>query len=192
MVCALAFWSSGPAPAALACPLTANAGYQMNSIRIALAVLTATAALPASAQGPIYAIYGTKAVGPAGTVTSVNVGILPSGKQADCMRQIENFESAVRRTRTTAGPELIASRCAVSVPKELKPMVDRQVLPDAFVVKQSGDWAPIYTAWYGLLGSDPVAMCNRLVSGMRATLKPGQVDVECFPPKPLGMQRSAQ
>ena len=151
--------------------------------RLLILVLVAISSPFASAQEPVYAIYGAKAQGSLGTVTSVNVGILPSGKQAECLRQIEVFETAVSRSKSAAGPELIPSKCVASLPENLQPMVFGLPLVDAYVVKQSGDWAPIYTAWYGLSGTDPTSMCERLISGMRATLKPGQVNVTCLAPK---------
>ena len=146
---------------------------------LASALLASTASF-AGAQPPLYAMYGITA----GKVRSVNVGILPSGNKAECLRQIEVFEAAARRSRTSAGPELIPSSCVASLPNDLAPMVLGLTLADAYVVEQSGDWAPIYTAWYGLPTADPEGMCERLVKGMRTSLKPSHAVVACLAPKP--------
>jgi len=137
--------------------------------------------LGAAAQTALYAIYGTKATGFAGTVTSINVGVLPSGKREECERHIAVFEAAFRRSKLPSSVELIPSQCASVVPASLLPMVIGLRLPDAYVVKQSGNWAPVFTAWYGLSTIDPT-MCSRLVEAMRSKLNPKEVEVGCLPP----------
>lgn len=151
--------------------------------RLPLAALLASLPLAASAQTPLYAVYGIKKPGSQGVVTTLNVGLLPRGELAECRRQIEVFEAAVRRTQTAAGPELLPSQCVAVPPQRLQPMVQGLALPDAYVIKQAGNWAPVYTAWYGLSADDPAAMCGRLVEGLQAKFKPGQVEVTCLPPK---------
>lgn len=91
----------------------------------------------ASAQTPVYAIYGTMAEGNLGTVKSVNVGILPSGKQAECLRQIEVFEAAVRRSTVAGGPELVPSMCVTTLPGKLQPMILERQLKDRCICCQT-------------------------------------------------------
>jgi hypothetical protein len=138
------------------------------------------------AQTTVYAAYGMEVTNERGVFKNVNVGLLPSGKISDCRNQIDVYERAVRRT--AAKPiKLLRSECVFSLPANLQPMVNGKRLPDAYVLKQSGNWAPIYSAWYGLPSNDSKEICARLISGMRQNLTAEQADIKCLPP--LGFAR---
>jgi hypothetical protein len=64
------------------------------------------------------------------------------------------------------------------LPKDLQPMLRNEKLPDAYVLKQSGNWAPIYTAWYGLPTANPAEMCTQLINGMRKKLTADKADLQ--------------
>jgi hypothetical protein len=119
------------------------------------------------AQTTVYAAYGMEVTNERGVFKNVNVGLLPSGKISDCRNQIDV--------------------CVFSLPANLQPMVNGKRLPDAYVLKQSGNWAPIYSAWYGLPSNDSKEICARLISGMRQNLTAEQADIKCLPP--LGFAR---
>lgn len=131
------------------------------------------------AQTPIYAIYGVEMIGPNGAIKTLNVGILPSDSNSDCQRHIDAFTRGNNRADPTGRSRLLPSSCVFTVPENLQPLIREQPLADAYVLKQSGNWAPIYTAWYGLPMNEPVGMCNRLIDGIRKGLGTNQVDVRC-------------
>lgn len=136
----------------------------------------------AFSQVPIYAIYGVERTGSDGIVRTLNVGTLPSGVISDCQNQINVFEAGVRRVHQNANVKLIPSSCAYLLPEHLQPMLNDQKLPNAYVLKQSGNWAPIYTAWYGLPTAEPAEVCAQLIGGMRKTLTADKADIKCLTP----------
>jgi len=133
----------------------------------------------AFSQAPIYAVYGMELVGPNGTIKAINVGIIPSGSSSDCQRQIDAASRGHSRADPDGHAHLLPSTCVFTVPDNLQPMVNGQPLADAYVLKQSGAWAPIYTAWYGLPINDPTEICNRLINGTKSTPLTSQIDVQC-------------
>lgn len=138
--------------------------------------------IEAFAQVPIYAIYGVERPGERGMVKTLNVGTLPSGVISDCQNQIDVFEASVRRVSQNGTIKLIPSSCMYMLPPDLQPMIRGEKLPDAYVLKQSGNWAPIYTAWYGLPINKPAELCAQLIAGMRKKLTTDKAEIECFTP----------
>jgi hypothetical protein len=128
----------------------------------------------------MYAIYGVERQGENGIIKTLNVGALPSGILSECENQINVFEAAFHRTNQNGAVKLIPSSCAYMLPKDLQPMLRNEKLPDAYVLKQSGNWAPIYTAWYGLPTANPAEMCTQLINGMRKKLTADKADLQCF------------
>jgi hypothetical protein len=151
----------------------------ISAVGALLIVLHSTGCL---GDSPIYALYGSKGQG-SNAVVSFNVGIIPSGSASECQRQIDVFESAVKRTNATGQVELLPSRCVKELPPPFQDMVRDRPIPLAYVVKTYGNWAPIYTAWQNLPRSDPTATCKKLIEGMRINVKPDQAKMSCLPPK---------
>jgi hypothetical protein len=131
---------------------------------------------------PVYAIYGVELQGEHGIVKTINVGTLPSGILSDCKNQINVYEAAIHRTNQNGAARIIPSSCAYVLPADLQPLLRSEKLPDAYVLKQSGNWAPIYTAWYGLSTAKSSEMCAQLIGGMRRVLTADRVDIQCFAP----------
>lgn len=133
---------------------------------------------------PVYAIYGIKERGQAGTVTIINIALLTSGKSTDCHQQIESFEADLQRGNRTGVVELVESQCVFVLPAPFEKMILSSSLPDAYVLKQSGNnGVSIFTAWYGLSRTDSLGMCKRLVDTMRGTLTPARANISCLPPE---------
>jgi hypothetical protein len=152
----------------------------------ALKLLMSLVLLPLGAEAygqvPVYAIYGVERQGEHGIVKTLNVGTLPSGTLSDCQNQIDVFEAAIHRVNQTGAIKLIPSSCAYMLSKELQPMMRDEKLPDAYVLKQSGKWAPIYTAWYGLATAKPAEICSQLIDGMRKNLTADKAQIQCLSP----------
>ncbi len=137
----------------------------------------------AYAQVPVYAIYGIKNVSQQSSVTSVNVGVIPSGNMSECQRQIEVYEGGMRRRGLPPQIELVPSKCTSALSPEFQTMVRGGRVKDAYIVQTSNrSWAPVFTAWYNVPRSDPEATCKKLVDGMRATLPEARADLSCLPP----------
>jgi hypothetical protein len=155
----------------------------MSRSSLGAVLLVASVALNAHAQpaSPIYAIYGIKGTTQGGA-RSVNVGVIPSGNQAECQRQIDIYERGMRERGVPQGVELIPSTCTANLHPELRQMVDGHRLKGVYVVIASGDWAPVFTAWYDMPPSDPASMCQRLVAGMRSTLPASKANISCLQP----------
>lgn len=151
-------------------------------ILIALLCFTTGCAFGQSVA-PIYAIYGSKVVGEGDVVYSVSVGILPSGRTSDCQHQIAVFETGFKKGNTTGRAALLPSQCVTTLKPELKDMVDGRRIPNAYVIRISGNWAPVFAAWYNLPPSDPHTMCKKLVDGTRLTIPPSQAEIICIPPQ---------
>jgi hypothetical protein len=131
---------------------------------------------------PAYAIYGIKNTSQQSQVTSINVGVIPTGNLVECQRQIDVFEGGMRKRGLPANVQLVPSKCTVTLSPEFQAMVRGQRLKDVYVVVASGDWAPVFTAWYNIPPSDPAAVCKQLLEGMRATLPSSKATFNCQPP----------
>lgn len=162
-----------------------NRKLMMKSTRFSAFLVILLCSIEAIAQTPIYAVYGIEVTNERGTFKTVNVGLLPSGTTSACRNQIDVYERAV--LRTSSRMKLIRSECIFTLPVDLQPMVRDERLPDAYVLKQSGNWAPLYSAWYGLPNRKPNEICAQLIAGMRKKLTAEQADVKCLPP--LGFAR---
>lgn len=120
--------------------------------------------------------------GEQGNVKTLNVGTLPSGVISDCQNQIDVFEAAIHRVSQNGTVRLLPSSCVYMLPPNLQPMIRDEKSPDAYVLKQSGNWAPIYTAWYGLSTVKPAEICAKLIAGMRKNLASDKAEIQCFIP----------
>ena len=163
--------------------VTSNVRPRMPHPPLISALLAAVLATNAHAQtvSPIYAIYGIKG-STQGGVRSVNVGVIPSGNQAECQHQIDVYEKGMRERGVPQGIELIPSTCTASLHPDLRQMVQGQRLKGVYITITSGDWAPVFTAWYDVPPSDPSSMCQRLLAGMRSTLPAAKATVSCLQP----------
>lgn len=150
---------------------------------LALVLLVATLATAhARPASSIYAIYGIKSTAQSG-IRSVNVAVIPSGSQSECQHQIDVYERGMRKRGIPQGIELIPSSCTMSLHPDLRQMVQGHRLKGAYIVITSGEWAPVYTAWYHMPPSDPGSMCQRLIAGMRATLTGSKANFACLQPQ---------
>jgi hypothetical protein len=131
---------------------------------------------------PKYAIYGIKNTSQQSQVTSINVGVIPTGNLVECQRQIDVYEEGMRKRGLPANVQLVPSKCTATLSTEFQAMVRGQRLKDAYVVVASGDWAPVFTAWYNIPPSDTAAVCKQLLDGMRATLPSSKATFNCQPP----------
>jgi hypothetical protein len=155
------------------------------SIRLLFAVACA-AVLSAHAQlsKPIYAIYGVKNISRESSVTSVNVGVIPSGSMTECQRQIQVYETGARRRGLPSQLELIPSLCTTTLDPEFQVMVQGGRIDRAYVlITSNASWAPVFTAWYNLAPGDPNAICQKLIEGTRVTVSTAQADLTCLPPR---------
>jgi len=146
-------------------------------VLLALAVAGSVLAQPFT---PAYAIYGIRNTD--NQVTSINVGVIPTGSQAECLRQIEVYETGMRKRGLPAHIQLVPSKCTSELSADFQRMVDGHPIKDAYVVVIWKEWAPIFNAWYNLSPSDPTEVCKTLVDNVRMTIPPRTADIDCRHP----------
>ena len=139
----------------------------------------------AIAQEPqtLYAIYGMVATGANGTVKSVNIGVLPRGILSECQNQVDTYTKKINQLNKPRQVDPIPTRCTNKLPNDLSDIILDKPLSNAYVTKVSGNWAPIYTAWYGLSLKNSAEMCQQLVERLAQQQRDQQVQVSCLPPK---------
>jgi|GEM_PF-5731126 len=135
-----------------------------------------------SVREPLYAIYGFKIGGPAEELSSTNIGVIPSGDEGDCQKHIIAGEKGFQKSGSAGMATRIKSECASTLSAEYQEAVLGHPILDAYVVKISGNWAPIYTIWRGFTTEDSENRCQMLVEQVQRGLARDQISVSCLPP----------
>ena len=154
-------------------------------MKISLCLSLSMILASAMAQEPqtLYAIYGMVATGPKGPVKSVNIGVLPRGILSECQHQVDTYINKINQLNRPQQIDPIPSGCTNKLPNDLSDIILDKPISNAYVTKVSGNWAPIYTAYYGLSLKNSAEVCQTLVERIAQQQRDPQVEVNCLPPK---------